>query len=59
MIVGGGLSLSDAELRRAAKSRRAAAKRAADTRAKERRRAEIYALNHIMRDYFRGLGAVD
>ena len=33
--------------------------RAADARARERRRAEIYALNHIMRDYFRGLGAVD
>ena len=42
-----------------AKKEAAAAKRAADARAKERRRAEIYALNHIMRDYFRGLGAVD
>ena len=31
----------------------------AEARARERRRAEIYALNHIMRDYFRGLGAVD
>ena len=42
-----------------AKKEAAAAKRAADARARERRRAEIYALNHIMRDYFRGLGAVD
>ena len=43
----------------AAKRRAQAEKRAADARARERRRAEIYALNHIMRDYFRGLGAVD
>jgi len=35
------------------------AKRAMESQQRERRRQEIYALNRIMRDYYRGLGAID
>lgn len=41
------------------KKKEAHARREAEARAKERRRAEIYALNHILREHFRSIGACD
>mmetsp|Transcript_13485 Transcript_13485/g.40146 ORF Transcript_13485/g.40146 Transcript_13485/m.40146 type:complete len:107 (-) Transcript_13485:25-345(-) len=42
-----------------AKRREAQARRDLEARAKERRRAEIYALNAIMHAHFRSIGAAD
>ena len=42
-----------------AKKREVSMRREMELRAKERRRAEIYALNAIMREHFRSIGAAD
>ena len=42
-----------------AKKQEVSMRREMELRAKERRRAEIYALNAIMREHFRSIGAAD